>query len=161
MAAKENEVMIHLYVPENVRDTLNALKESDGKYTRKYIFMLGYEAVMGLTEEDPEALKRELEQTTNEQAVLREKKRQIIEKLEAAKLRKEVENENEKSEEAETEKKVSEIMRLSSEIVYFKNIQMLRYLKGLLSDKPSEEIDKFFDRKEIPTETEIRAFLRG
>ncbi len=160
MPVPEGNVTIHFDIPLEVRETINALKKRDPKYSRRYIFMLGYDAVMGIKKDDPEALRRELEQTTNEQAVLEEKKRQILEKLEAAKLRDEAENENEKSEEAETEKKVSEIMRLSSEIIFFKNTQMLRYIKGLLSEKSPLEIEMFFDRRDIPTEAEIRAFLR-
>lgn len=156
-----NRVLIHISVPIDVRDTINELKKSDGKYTREYVFMHGYLPVMGLTEDDPEQLKRDLEQATIERKTLEEKEKQIKARLES--VTKKAKQEAEEINEAEElfEKQVSEIMRVSSEIIFFKNTQMLRYVKGLLSDKSPLEVEVFFNRKEIPTEDEIRAFLRG
>lgn len=159
MPVPEGNVTIHFDIPLEVRETINAMKEKDPKYSRRYIFMCGYEAIMGLSEDDPEVLRRELENTRDEKAVIEMKERQLIEKLEAVKAREEAEKEESIKEESETDKVVSEILRLSSEIIYFKNTQMLRYIKGLLSYKESSEIEEFFDRRELPTEDEIRAFL--
>lgn len=161
MPVPDGDVVISFNIPRDVRDTINAMKEADPKYSRRYIFLCGYEALMGLTEDDSEIIKRDLEHTRDEKAVLENKEKQLIEKLKAIEAREKAEIAEKVEEVNEVDKIVSEIMRVSTEIIFFKNTQMLKYIKGLLSDKSPLEVDVFFDRREIPTEEEIRVFLRG
>lgn len=158
MGIPSDHVSISFNIPRSVRDNINMLKKKDPRISRRIIFLEGYKIYMGLQEDDKYNIQKEREEIELQIKTLSARDSELEKRLEELEYL-ETQQEIKKNETVERNSKiVDEIIRVAPDIIFYKNKQLLEYVRSLIPHHSLYEVAEFFDRSDIPTKKMIRDF---